>query len=122
MLPPGFRLGDNDTRILAVARNLAAEGRHVTLVSKDLPLRVKASAVGLVAEEYLAEWAVESGWTGMAEVEVDADTLDRLYHEDQIDLDVARDLPVPHRSRAAVRAGIGSGPGDAGEAGPAGAR
>ena len=93
VLPPGFRLGDNDTRILAVARNLAAEGRQVTLVSKDLPMRVKASAVGLAAEEYLAEWAVESGWTGMTEVEVDADTLDRLYHEDRIDLDVARDLP-----------------------------
>ncbi|MCZ3388236.1 MAG: PhoH family protein [Actinomycetia bacterium] len=93
VLPPGFRLGDNDTRILAVARNLAAEGRHVTLVSKDLPMRVKASAVGLAAEEYLAEWAVESGWTGMTEVEVDADTLDRLYHEDRIDLDAARDLP-----------------------------
>ncbi len=93
VLPPGFRLGDNDSRILAVARNLAAEGRHVTLVSKDLPMRVKASAVGLAAEEYLAEWAVESGWTGMAEVEVDSDTLDRLYHEDRIDLDAARDLP-----------------------------
>src|SRR6185437_10792987 len=33
-LPAGFRLGDNDTRILAVAKNLAAEGCTVTLVSK----------------------------------------------------------------------------------------
>ena len=48
-LPSGFRLGDNDTRILAVARNLADEGCDVTLVSKDLPLRIKASAVGLDA-------------------------------------------------------------------------
>jgi len=93
ILPPGFRLGDNDSRILAVARNLAAEGRHVTLVSKDLPMRVKASAVGLDAEEYLAEWAVESGWTGMAEVEVEADLLDQLYHDEHVDLDAARDLP-----------------------------
>jgi PhoH-like ATPase len=93
VLPPGFRLGDNDSRILAVARTLAAEGRHVTLVSKDLPMRVKASAVGLDAEEYLAEWAVESGWTGMAEVDVDSDTLDRLFHDEAIDLDEARDLP-----------------------------
>ena len=54
-LPSGFRLGDNDTRILAVARNLANEGHDVTLVSKDLPLRIKASAVGLDAEEYRAE-------------------------------------------------------------------
>ena len=50
ILPSGFRLGDNDTRILAVARSLAAEGSDVVLVSKDLPLRVKASAVGLNAE------------------------------------------------------------------------
>jgi PhoH-like ATPase len=51
VLPAGFRLGDNDSRILAVAANLAAEGRDVTVVSKDLPMRVKASAVGLRAEE-----------------------------------------------------------------------
>jgi len=60
ILPAGFRLGDNDSRILAVALNFAAEGRNVTLVSKDLPMRVKASAVGLPAEEYRAELAVES--------------------------------------------------------------
>ena len=45
-LPSGFRLGDNDTRILAVARNLADEGHRVTLVSKDLPLRIKAYEIG----------------------------------------------------------------------------
>jgi PhoH-like ATPase len=93
VLPPGFRLGDNDSRILAVARNLAAEGRQVTLVSKDLPMRVKAAAVGLDAEEYLAEWAVESGWTGMAELEVEQAVLDKLYHEERIDVDAARELP-----------------------------
>ena len=54
VLPAGFQSGDNDTRILAVARNLAAEGRDVVLVSKDLPMRVKASAVGLEADEYRA--------------------------------------------------------------------
>ena len=36
-LPAGFRLGDNDTRILSVAKNLANEGCDVTVVSKDLP-------------------------------------------------------------------------------------
>ncbi|HMC70199.1 MAG TPA: PIN domain-containing protein, partial [Mycobacteriales bacterium] len=39
ILPPGYRLGDNDSRLLAVARNLAAEGADVVLVSKDMPLR-----------------------------------------------------------------------------------
>jgi len=93
VLPPGFRLGDNDTRILAVARNLAAEGHDVTLVSKDLPLRVKAAAVGLAAEEYRAELAVESGWTGMAELTVAGEDLDRLYAQERIDLAEAADLP-----------------------------
>ena len=93
VLPAGFRLDDNDSRILAVARNLAADGCLVTLVSKDLPLRVKASAVGIDAEEYRAELALEAGWTGMAELEVASADLDRLYDEEVVDLDEARDLP-----------------------------
>ena len=40
ILRAGHELGDNDTRILAVARNLAAEGQDAVVVSKDLPLRV----------------------------------------------------------------------------------
>ena len=93
LLPSGLLLGDNDTRILAVARNLAADGHDVVLVSKDLPMRVKASSLGLTAEEYQAELVVESGWTGMAEVDVAADLLDALYEETVIDLDAARDMP-----------------------------
>lgn len=56
-------------------------------------MRVKASVAGLQAEEYRAELAVTSGWTGMAELEVDADLIDQLYSEDRIDLDEARELP-----------------------------
>jgi len=93
VLPSGFSLADNDSRILAVARNLAAEGHDVVLVSKDLPMRVKASAVGLTAEEYLAELVVESGWTGMTELDVPADSIDALYESTLIDIDAARDLP-----------------------------
>ena len=92
-LPAGFRLGDSDTRILAVARNLAAEGHDVTLVSKDLPMRVKASAVGLAAEEYRAELAVDSGWTGMAELDVAGDELDRLYEHERVEIPAAAELP-----------------------------
>ena len=94
-LPSGFRLGDNDTRILAVARNLANEGYDVTLVSKDLPLRIKASAVGLTAEEYRAEAVsdADSGYTGMTELDVSAAELDELYDDGTLDLGAARDLP-----------------------------
>ncbi|CAN5479206.1 PhoH family protein [soil metagenome] len=78
-IPAGFRLGDNDTRILAVATNLAAEGYLVTVVSKDLPMRVKASAVGLDAQEYRAELAVDSGWTGMSTLDVNDTEMAQLY-------------------------------------------
>lgn len=92
-LPSGFRLGDNDTRILAVARNLANEGHDVTVVSKDLPMRVKASAVGLNAEEYRAELAVDSGWTGIAEIEVDDVAMDALYDASRAEVPAAAELP-----------------------------
>ncbi|MDQ3424337.1 MAG: PhoH family protein [Actinomycetota bacterium] len=92
-LPAGFRLGDNDTRILAVARNLSDEGSDVTVVSKDLPMRVKASAVGLAAEEYRAELALESGWTGIAELEVAPEDVDALYADGQVEVEATGELP-----------------------------
>jgi PhoH-like ATPase len=76
-----------------VARNLAEEGAHVTLISKDLPMRVKASAVGLTVEEYRGMGAVDAGFTGMAEVAVSAELVDELYEADRVDLVEARDLP-----------------------------
>jgi len=93
VLPPGFRLGDNDSRILAVALNLRAEGRNVVLVSKDLPLRVKASAVGLPAEEYRHELAPDSGWTGTAELDVESATIEALYAHGSAIVPEAVDLP-----------------------------
>jgi PhoH-like ATPase len=94
-LPSGFRLGDNDTRILAVARNLANESHNVTLVSKDLPMRIKASAVGLRAEEYHGESYGDSdpGYSGMAELEIQSAVLDELYDDGWADVEQARDLP-----------------------------
>jgi len=93
ILPAGFRLGDNDTRILSVAMNLSAEGCDVVLVSKDLPLRVKASAVGLEAQEYRAEIVPSSGWNGMAEASVSASEIDSLYSDEFIDHESARENP-----------------------------
>ena len=84
VLPSGFRLGDNDSRILAVAANLRAEGHAVTLVSKDLPMRVKASALGMDAEEYRAELAVDSGWTGMREIRLSDAEMSELYDGERV--------------------------------------
>jgi len=86
LLPQGFRVESNDSRILAVALNLAKEGRDVTLVSKDMPLRVKAASVGLTADEYRVHPAIDSGWTGMTELDVSTELVDALYNEDRVDV------------------------------------
>ncbi len=94
ILPVGFQLGDNDSRILAVAANLANEGFTVTVVSKDLPLRVKASALGLTADEYRAEMAVDSGYTGIHELALSADQMAELYDLEVYEHEEVKDLPV----------------------------
>ena len=94
ILPSGLQLGDNDSRILAVALNLANDGLAVTVVSKDLPMRVKAASIGLAAEEYRAELAPESGWTGMAEIAMSAQDMATLYDAEVISSDAVADMPV----------------------------
>jgi PhoH-like ATPase len=91
--PAVFGRDTNDHRILAVGRNLAAEGRDVTIVTKDLPLRLKASVVGLAAEEYRNELASDSGWTGVVELHVERATIDALFEDHVVDLAEARLLP-----------------------------
>jgi PhoH-like ATPase len=94
VLPSGLQLGDNDSRILAVALNLSNDGRDVTVVSKDLPLRVKAASIGLAAEEYRAELAVDSGWTGIAEIDLGSEQMAQLYDDGQLGSRLVGDMPV----------------------------
>lgn len=94
-LPHGFlRDGTNDSRILAIAKNLMSDGKQVVLVTKDLPLRVKASAVGVQAQEYLAELVSSSGWTGIEEISVGHHLIDALYSDERTDHEAAHQLPV----------------------------
>ncbi len=99
VLPAGFRTDSNDSRILACALNLAAErvagGQlgEVVLVTKDMPLRVKAAAVGLQADEYHAQDVVPSGWTGISDLDVGSELIDTLFRDGVADHDTARELP-----------------------------
>src|SRR5690606_30002904 len=80
--PAGIRLSDNDSRILATAAQLAADGQDITFVSKDLPMRVKAASLGLAAEECLAEQAVAAGWTGITTRVLAGDEMSDRYESD----------------------------------------
>ncbi|MDR6691398.1 PhoH-like ATPase [Microbacterium sp. 1154] len=94
VLPSGMRTGGNDSRILAVAMNLAQDGAEVTVVSKDLPMRVKAASLGLSTEEYLAEQAMDSGWTGIASIDLSGDEISDLYETEVGVSEVVKGLPI----------------------------
>ncbi|ROP38483.1 PhoH-like ATPase [Saccharothrix texasensis] len=111
VLPAGFRTDSNDARILACALNLAAEGNAVTLVTKDMPLRVKAGAVGLAAEEYRAHDVTLSGYSGMSDLDVDQAVVDALYRDSVIDPalhDLAHVAELPCHSGLRLLAGTSS--------------
>ena len=113
-MPHGFlRDGTNDSRILAIAKNLMTDGKDVVLVTKDLPLRVKASSVGVEAQEYLAELVSSSGWTGIVELSVGSNVIDDLYASDFADHEEAHSLPIHtgvvlHSDRASALARVTS--------------
>jgi PhoH-like ATPase len=94
VLPHGFQLGDNDSRILAVAFNLSNEGQDVTVVSQDLPLRVKVAALGMRAEEYRNNLAVDSGWSGQAQITISSKEMNELYDNDEVKVDAVKGMPV----------------------------
>ncbi|WP_394555199.1 PhoH family protein [Agromyces sp. MMS24-JH15] len=94
VLPSGLQMSDNDSRILACAANLQNDGVPVTIVSKDLPLRVKAASIGVEAEEYRHELAVDSGWSGMAELDLGSNDMAKLYEHESLEIDGVDAFPV----------------------------
>jgi PhoH-like ATPase len=94
VLPAGFRNDSNDSRIMVVALNLRGEGRDVCLVTKDVPLRVKAAAVGLATEEYRGLGVVDAGWTGMTELSLEETEIQALYDHGSVYLPTAAELPT----------------------------
>jgi PhoH-like ATPase len=112
VLPTGFRADTNDARILACALNMAAHNPGVALVTKDIPLRIKAASVGLDADEYRAQEVTPSGWTGMADIEVPAEVLDALYRDGAADLatcGVTAPEELPTNTGLRLLAGTASG-------------
>ncbi|KGP92055.1 hypothetical protein N780_00190 [Pontibacillus chungwhensis BH030062] len=84
----------NDNRILAVTLNLhleekeKSEGRQVVLVSKDMLMRIKADAIGLVAEDFLSERAVNEDTilNGFKELYVNEDEINLFFQTGELAL------------------------------------
>jgi len=74
--------GTVDSKILAVALDVRDRERNkpVVFVTKDTNLRIRADALGLHAEDYdVEELALDELWTGIAEVEADAQAVNDFY-------------------------------------------
>ncbi len=92
-LPLALADHKNDHRILTVAFNLATTTRRVVLVTKDLPLRLKASVVGLDAEEYRSELSTDPEWSGFVSRSAEPADIDRLFRDTVTAVPAAAGLP-----------------------------
>ncbi|SNB45889.1 PhoH family protein [Geobacter sp. DSM 9736] len=88
-LPPELREERGDNRILAVAVDVKDrnENQPVIFVTKDTNLRIKADAIGLVAQDYESDKvAIEELYTGFVEMEVEPELVDRFHGQGWLEL------------------------------------
>ncbi len=69
-LPDGFKEEKNDNRILKVCKGVSQTEENVTLVTKDIIVRIKAQLMGITAEDFTTEQApiAKEQYTGRMDV------------------------------------------------------
>jgi PhoH-like ATPase len=88
-LCPGLTANTPDNRIICCAFSLLQEGRRVVFITKDINARIKSDAMGLPAEDFEAQKVdFERLYTGWREMAVPADTIDKLFSEKQIHIEL----------------------------------
>ncbi len=91
-LPDDLDLEDPDNQIIATAlseQQASPKTRKVVVVSRDINMRVKCDALGLLTEDYQAEQVVENSeglYTGRIEVLVDEQDIDKFYNNQDISI------------------------------------
>ena len=78
-----------DTRILAVAMDLKERDPEMPaiLVTKDVNLRIRANALGLLAEDYDHDrMEIQELYTGVVEVDIDGEEVDSFYAQGYLPL------------------------------------
>lgn len=102
-LPDDLDLDDPDNQIIATAlseQEIAPKSRKVVVVSRDINMRVKCDALGLLTEDYQAEQVVDHAeglYTGRAEILVDEQDIDRFYAGDEIWMDPKEHTLCPNQ-------------------------
>jgi PhoH-like ATPase len=105
-LPDVFKTPENDNRILAVAYNLAKEGEEVTLLTKDLPLRLRASILDIPADGFNADDFERDISEKTETIELDSNDIDDFRYNEFVRIPDAQDRIV--NSHVIVKSNNGS--------------
>ena len=110
-LPPELKAGNGDNNILAVALEQQQLGAvigdqpPVVLVTKDTNLRIKADAVGLIAQDYTTDKVdIADLYPGFCEVWVSAERMDQVKAGSGLPM---ADLPAGSGGAAGLQANEG---------------
>ncbi len=100
-LPDDLDLEDSDNQIIATALSEMEEQttRKVVVVSRDINMRVKCDALGILTEDYQVEQVVASSndlYSGIAEILVDDQVIENFYEDKPVHLDAKINL-CPHQ-------------------------
>lgn len=80
--PTELRLDMNDNLILAAAMNLKDAGENVTLITKDINLRLKSDAVNIHAEDYeTTDVSIEELYSGQRVAPFDLEKIEEFEKE-----------------------------------------
>jgi len=91
----GIDLSINDNRIIKDALALQAAGHQVTLITKDINLRLKSDALSVASEDYEStDITFEELYKGQRIVEVDYDTLNKFSTDRFLESDHLEDVEV----------------------------
>lgn len=102
-LPDDLDLEDPDNQIIATAlseQEVAPKSRKLVVVSRDINMRVKCDALGLLTEDYNAEQVVDHAeglYTGRSEILVDEQDIDRFYAGDELWIDPKEHTLYPNQ-------------------------
>lgn len=103
ILPDDLDLEDPDNQIIATAlseKETAPNMRKVVVVSRDINMRVKCDALGLLTEDYQAEQVLtraEGLYSGRSEILVDEQVIDAFYEGKEIHLSREEHILYPNQ-------------------------
>lgn len=97
VLPDGMDLSKNDSKILAITKNLKNEYKNMPtiLVTKDLYLAIKGDALGIITQDYENDKiSTDEIYKGYREITLPSTDIDKIFKDEGLPLPTQLDFPV----------------------------